>query len=165
MICLRHQLLRPGAQSSNADFPTDGNVCYRFNVPTLNVKANGIHELCALLQLEIYANATDLGTLAERIREVPGRKTEALWELGSELLQDRFAFYLRLRAHQIAPMGQCAVEVRLNNNAAPPDREVTEFSIHALPADLDRFADLLEEFGRLEHRQLRWSVTSGELLK
>jgi hypothetical protein len=116
-------------------------------------------------KLEIYANATDLGSFAKKIREVPGRKTEALWELGSELPQDRFAFYFRLRAHQTAPTGQCALEVRLNNNASPPDREVTEFSIQALPADLDRFADLLEEFGRLEHRRLRWAVTSGELLK
>ena len=116
-------------------------------------------------KLEIYANATDLSAFAKQLREIPGRKTEALWELGSELAQDRFAFYFRLRAHQTAGSGQCAVEVRLNNNASPPDRQLSEFSLQALPADLDRFADLLEEFGRLEHRRLRWAVTTGELLK
>jgi hypothetical protein len=115
--------------------------------------------------LEFYANAGDLNAFAKAIRDVPGRKSEALWELGSELPEDRFAFYFRLRAHKIASTGQCAMEVRLNNNESPPDRQLAEFSLRALPADLDRLADLLESFGRLEHRQLRWSVTDGELLK
>ena len=116
-------------------------------------------------RLEFYSNASDLGTFAKAIREVPGSKSEALWEIGSELPGGRFAFYFRLRAHQVASSGQCAVEIRLNNNEPPPDRQVAEFSLRAMPADLDRLADLLEAFERLEHRQLRWLITSGELLK
>jgi hypothetical protein len=115
-------------------------------------------------KLEIYANASDLGDFARSIREVPGRKAEALWELGSEL-PNRFAFYFRLRVHQIALTGQCAVEVRLNNNLLAPDRQISEFSLRAMPADLDRFATLLAAFGRLEHRELKWLVTSGELIE
>ena len=113
--------------------------------------------------LEIYANATDLGVYAKALRGVTNRTSEALWELGSERTEDNFAFYFRLRAHQVTMTGQCAVEVRLNNNRPPPDRQVAEFSIQALPADLDRLADLFEQFGRLEHRKLKWCVTSGEL--
>jgi hypothetical protein len=113
--------------------------------------------------LEIYANATDLGTFAAALRGVPGRSTEALWELGSERPEDNFAFYFRLRAHQTSKTGQCVVEVRLSNNRPPPDRMISEFSIPALPADLDRLADLFDRFGQLEHRKLRWCVTSGEL--
>lgn len=123
--------------------------------------SNGSHQG----KLEIYANATDLGNFANDIRKVPGQMAEALWELGSERPQDRFAFYFRLRVHPIASNGQCAIEVRLNNNASPPNREIAEFSLQALPADLDRFSDLLEEFGRLEHSRLRWTVTAGELLE
>ena len=113
--------------------------------------------------LEIYANATELGTYANALRGVARRTTEALCELGSERSEDNFAYYFRLRAHQLSGTGQCAVEIRFNNNRPPPDREVSEFSIQALPADLDRLAALFEQFGRLEHRKLIWKVTTGEL--
>lgn len=113
--------------------------------------------------LQIYANATDLGTYASALCDVANRTSEALWELGSERSEENFAFYFRLRAHQLSGTGQCAVEIRFNNNRPPPDREISEFSIQALPSDLDRLAMLFERFGRLEHRKLTWNVTSGEL--
>jgi hypothetical protein len=68
-----------------------------------------------------------------------------------------------MRVFQVASGGQCAVELRFNNNQLPPDREVAEFSLHALPSDLDRLAALLEGFSRLEHRVLEWRVEDGEL--
>ena len=114
-------------------------------------------------ELEIYANAEDLGTFAGKLREVPGGKREAIWELGSEMPEDRFAFYFRVRAHQISSGGECALEFRFNNNEPPPTRQISEFSVRAMPSDLDRLSDLLEEFGRLKHRVLEWNVTSGEL--
>lgn len=113
--------------------------------------------------LEIYANATDLGVYANALRGVASRTSEALWELGSERTEDNFAFYFRFRAHQVSAFGQCALEVRMNNNRPPPDREISEFSIRAFPADLDRLAALFEQFGHLRHRRLKWLVTSGEL--
>ena len=100
-------------------------------------------------ELEIYANATDLGTFAGELRDVPDGKREALWELGSEVPEDRFAFYFRLRVHQISPRGECTVEFRINNNKPPRTRQIAEFSIRAMPADLDSV--------------LEWNVTSGEL--
>ncbi|MDR3482205.1 MAG: hypothetical protein P4L91_16005 [Burkholderiaceae bacterium] len=42
-------------------------------------------------------------------------------------------------------------------------REVAEFSIEAFPSDLDRFANLLEQFSKLNHRVLEWNVNDGEL--
>jgi hypothetical protein len=115
-------------------------------------------------ELEIYANAADLETLGTALLGFPKRQDdEAKWELGSEKPDDRFAFYCRLRVRQVASNGRCAVELRLNNNAAPPDREIAEFSISALPADLDRLASLLTHFGKLEHRVLEWNVTDGGL--
>ncbi|HSB09836.1 MAG TPA: hypothetical protein VLM38_10160 [Blastocatellia bacterium] len=115
-------------------------------------------------ELEIYANADDLAMIARELRGYPKRTGDiVLWELGSERPEDRFAFYYRLRVFQVAATGQCAVELRFNNNQAPPDREVVEFSIPALPSDLDRFAILLEGFSRLEHRLLEWSIDDGAL--
>jgi hypothetical protein len=113
--------------------------------------------------LEIYSNATDLGEYAMALRAISNQAPEALWELGSERPEDNLAFYFRLRAHMVAKTGQCALEIRFNNNRPAPERQISEFSIQALPADLDRLAALLELFGRLEHRKLSWHVTSGEL--
>jgi len=138
--------------------PYDEPYYVRLVVVASNERAQG--------KLEIYANASDLTTFAQQLCGFPKRQEdEALWELGSEKPEERFAFYFRLRVKQIAPNGQCAVELRLNNNAMPPDREVVEFSIPALPADLDRLAKLFDEFGKLQHAVLVWKVTDGELRK
>lgn len=123
--------------------------------------SNGSHQG----RLEIYCNADDLSNFAGALREIPVLKTEAVWELGSELPQDRFAFYFRMRAHLVSGTGHCVLEVRMNNNGFNHRREISEFSIPALPADLDRLAELLEVFSRMEHRQLKWLVTTGELVK
>ncbi len=117
-------------------------------------------------EIEIYTNAEDLGVFARELREFPKRKSDTVrWELGSERPEDRFAFYFRLRVFQVAANGRCAIEFRFSNNQEPPRREVVEFSIEALPADLDRLAGLLREFSRLQHSVLEWTVDRGELRK
>jgi hypothetical protein len=115
-------------------------------------------------EIEIYTNADDLTAFAGKLRGFPKQENgAALWELGSERPEDRFAFYYRLRVFQVARNGQCAVELRFCNNRQPPEREVAEFSIGAQPSDLDRLAELVERFSRLEHRVLEWNVVDGEL--
>jgi hypothetical protein len=115
-------------------------------------------------ELEIYANSVDLAVFATSLSGFPKRKDDvALWELGSERPEDRFAFYYRLRVYQVLTVGRCAIEVRFCKNSEPPDREVVEFSIDAWPADLDRLAMLLSRFANLKHRVLDWSLEDGEL--
>ncbi len=115
-------------------------------------------------ELEIYANAEDLETAARRLTGFPSDARDTfVWELGSEDPQDRFAFYFRLRVWCVAPSGECGFELRLNNNDSPPEREATEFSLSAYPADIDRLADLLREFSKLKHRALEWAITDGFL--
>ena len=115
-------------------------------------------------EIEIYANAEDLAVFARALRVFPQQNDDSvLWQLGSERPEDHFAFYYRLRVFRVSANGRCAIEVRFCNNQEPPHREVIEFSIEALPSDLDRLADLLERFGSLEHRVLEWNITDGEL--
>ena len=115
-------------------------------------------------ELEIYANVGDLAAFARELRGFPKRKDDtALWELGSERPEDRVAFYYRFRVFQVTSNGRCAIEVRFCNNREPPDREAVEFSIDALPSDLDRLAVLLERFSSLEHRVLEWDINDGDL--
>jgi hypothetical protein len=116
-------------------------------------------------QIEIYDNAESLAKLARQLRTYPtGTKDLFLWELGSELPADRFGFYFRIRISVVSPRGLCSVEFRFNNNEIPPERELTEFSFTAEPADLERLARLLEGFSKLEDRVLEWTVTDGQLI-
>ena len=115
-------------------------------------------------ELEIYANAEDLEVAAQRLAGFPANASDTfLWELGSEKAEDRFAFYFRLRFWQVAPGGECGVELRLNNNEEPPRREVSEFSFTTYPADINRLAELLREFSKLRHLTLEWTITDGSL--
>jgi hypothetical protein len=117
-------------------------------------------------ELEYYCNADDLQELGAQLRDYSGnRDKEIVYELGSEKPEDRFAFFLRLRVKAINSRGHCYVSVRLNNNDSGPDREITEFSIPAEVADVNRLGDLLAGFGQLRHRRLLWRVTSGELIE
>jgi hypothetical protein len=116
-------------------------------------------------EIEIYANADDLGVVAARIRRAPETDRSPVWELGSERSEDRFAFYFCLRVVRQSPSGACALALRFNNNAQDADRELTDFSIPVFPADLDRLASLLERFRSLEHRLLWWTPVDGELLR
>jgi hypothetical protein len=110
-------------------------------------------------ELEIYAAAADLSSAAQALSGFPKHSGDVFtWELGSELPEDRFAFYFRLRVWQVKASGRCAVEVRFNNNQDPPDRQVSEFSFGAYPSDLDRLGCLFREFSKLEQLVLEWAV-------
>jgi hypothetical protein len=52
----------------------------------------------------------------------------------------------------------------VRSTRVPYEERYLEFSIDTLPADLDRFAELLRRFSALEHSVLEWTVTDGELL-
>lgn len=113
-------------------------------------------------ELEIYSNAEDLTLFASRLKGFPKQENDiALWELGSERPEDRFAFYFRLKVFQISANGRCAIEVRFCNNQEKPDGVLVEFSILAFPADLDRLARLLKQFSKLEQRVLEWIINDG----
>jgi hypothetical protein len=117
-------------------------------------------------ELEYYCSADDLLTLGAEMRAYSGnREREIAYQLGSEKPEERFAFSLSLRVRAIDSRGDCRVIVRLNNNESSPDTEVTEFSIPAEVADVNRLGELLAGFGELRHRLLIWRVTSGELME
>ncbi len=116
--------------------------------------------------LEYYCNADDLKTLGKQLVDFTGASSEAVvYELGSEEPKDRFAFFLSFRVKPLDSTGHCAVLIRLNNNEEPPSREISEFSIKANVADVNRLGDLLIGFSRLQHRVLEWHVQDGRLIE
>lgn len=115
-------------------------------------------------ELEYYCNANDLRELGAQMRAYTGnREQDIVYQLGSEVPEDRCAFFLSLRVGAINSRGHCCVIIRLNNNEAAPHNEVTEFAIPAEVADINRLGELLTRFGELRHRRLDWRVTTGEL--
>ncbi len=114
--------------------------------------------------LEYYCNASDLTSLSQKLAAFSGHQgDEIVYQLGSEKTEDRFAFFLSLKFRALTKRGKCVVVIRLNNNQAVPEREVTEFCIEAEVPAINRLGNLLAEFGRLEHRVLKWTLQDGEL--
>lgn len=115
-------------------------------------------------ELEFYVNADTLGAWADEMEKFPIHAQSVLnWELGSEYPEDRFAFYFRLRLFTVNSRGLCAIQVRFNNNAELPEREVSEFCIQTEPAQINRLGALFREFSKLQHQILHWSLTEGAL--
>ncbi len=118
----------------------------------------------AVAEQEIYANATDLRTLADAMTGFPKSASDRYsWEIGSEQPDDRFAYFFCLTVRQIRARGRCAVHVRFNNNEEFPDHRVAEFSFGAMPADLDRLGRQLAVFAKLEDTVLEWGVEDDAL--
>jgi hypothetical protein len=127
------------------------------HIEAANERVNG--------DLEYYCNADDLKKLGKKLADFTGPPKEAIvYDLGSEDPRDRFAFFLSIRVTPLDSSGHCAVVIRLNNNEEPPGKQVTEFSIRADVADINRLGDLLIGFGKLQHRVLDWRVHEGTLI-
>jgi hypothetical protein len=115
-------------------------------------------------KLEFYLNADALTEWATELEAFPRHaKSVVLWELGSERPEDRFAFYFRMRLFTTDSVGHGAIQLCLSNNAALPEREVSEFCIRSEAAQINRLGGLLRQFSKLNHQVLDWSLTDGGL--
>ena len=138
-------------------YPYEEPYHLNLHIEAANERVNG--------NLEYYCNAEDLTKLGKQLADFTGTpKDEVVYELGSEDPRVRFAFCLSLRVLRLDSIGHCAILIRLNNNREPAERQVTEFSIRAEVADINRLGDLLIAFGRLGHRVLEWRVREGTLI-
>ncbi|MBL8896240.1 MAG: hypothetical protein JNM84_01370 [Planctomycetes bacterium] len=115
-------------------------------------------------EIGIYCNAEELRRFARTLCEMSSQHgASAIWEIGSERAEERWAYHFRIRVSPVLETGLCVVELRFDDLREPPYRELTAFSIDAQPADVDRLAGLLERFANLRHRVLEWRVVDGEL--
>jgi hypothetical protein len=88
-------------------------------------------------KLEFYLNADALTEWATELEIFPRHaKSVALWELGSERPEDRFAFYFRMRLFTTDSVGHGAIQLCFSNNEALPEREVSEFCIRSEAAQI-----------------------------
>jgi hypothetical protein len=117
-------------------------------------------------EMEFYINTESLVEFADALEAFPKQKDHVfLWEIGSETPEDRWAYYLRLRAFTLNSTGHCAIQIRWNNNESLPDRVVTDFCIKAEAGQINRLGELFRKFAKLEHQILEWSISEGKLLE
>jgi len=119
-------------------------------------------------KLEYYCNASDLHDIGKRLKNFPknfpnNSSDEYIYSLGSEKEEDRFAFYIHFKFYTIDSVGNCAVQLKINNNEKSPDENRCTFSINTKVADINRLGDLFIGFSKLKHSELIWKITSGEL--
>ncbi len=131
-----------------------------YHLNLMMTASNG--HLCG--KLEFYLNTAALIEWADAMETFPKHAQSVfLWDVGSERPEDRFAFYFRLRVFTVDPLGHCAIQLRFNNNAELPDREIVEFCIRSEAAQINRFGRLCREFAKLSHQVLDWSLFDGQL--
>lgn len=53
--------------------------------------------------------------------------------------------------------GRCALQLRFNNNQEFPHREISEFCIETVPAQINRLGKMFRQFAKLESPVLEWS--------
>lgn len=113
---------------------------------------------------DFYANADCFTEWAAAFEAFPRHAQDTyLWEIGSERPEDRFAYYVRLRAFTTDSVGHCALQIRFNNNRELPHKQLFEFCIPCEAAHLNRLGKLLRTFGELKHSSLIWSKEKSEL--
>ncbi len=114
--------------------------------------------------IDIYVDVESLKAFADLLESFPRHISDvALFELGSERPEDRFAYYVRIRAFIFNSLGRSALHIRFNNNRDLPYRELSEFCIECEAAAINRLGALLREFMTLKHEKLFWSLQEGYL--
>lgn len=115
---------------------------------------------------EIYFNVEDIAAMGDALKSFPKSVgDEYRYICGSEKPKAHESDYFMLRAYTTNAKGDCALQFAFDWNAQEPHEGSARFSIKAEAASIDRLADLLKKFSRLDHLQLRWTTTDGELLK
>ena len=118
-------------------------------------------------ETEFYVGTKALIGLADNLKKSPLQWDNTyIWQCGSELPEDKCAYYLMLRIITTGASGRpCTIHLRFKNNVAPTGQEISEFRIQAEASALDRLGRLFREFAGLEHEVLMWTPLEGKLFK
>lgn len=69
-----------------------------------------------------------------------------------------------MRAYTIDLRGNCALQFIMNLNGAEPNEGMCRFSITSIePAALNRLGELFVRFSKLQHLELKWSLSDGNV--
>ncbi len=85
-------------------------------------------------------------------------KQSVQFELGSENLSDRWAYYVLLRAYCYDAVGHAAVEVALNNRTKNPDLQMVRFNILSEIEQINELGRLLSVWDPTTQNELVWEA-------
>lgn len=115
---------------------------------------------------DLYCAVDDLREIGIALRNFPARAgDEYRYEYGTEDPQVRFYRYFLLRAYTFDALGNCALQIAINLNAADPEEGICKFSLRADAASINRLGELFVQFSQLRHLEFRWSLRSAELFE
>lgn len=115
-------------------------------------------------QIEIYCAVDTLREIGLALTRFPTKvPDEYTFEYGSENPKDRFAYYLKLRAHTVGLSGQPVLQFTMNLNGDSPDDGRCSFSIASVePTQIARLGRLFERLGSHSSGYFLWTPTDDE---
>ena len=116
-------------------------------------------------ELEFYTSVASLVDCAEALQRFPqNARDEFVWSLGSEDVNDRFSFFVRLHL-QLANSGAgAAINLRLINNVEPSKGQSTDIPMPCEIAGINLLGSLVKRFSKFEGEILRWNGLTGEII-
>ena len=118
-------------------------------------------------EMRIFVNVEDIAKIGQELKKFPEfplkQDDEYRYEVGSQNLEEKCSYYFLLRAYTINSVGNCAIQIAMNLNGKEPYEGLCKFSIQTDPINVNRLGELLEDFSKLQHRELRWAIGEGEL--
>ncbi len=123
--------------------------------------SNGVFSACT----DIYGNVDILAEIGNNLRKFPNKiGDEYRFEYGSEDPSVRFYRYFLIRAYTTGQRGYCNLQFVINQNKAEPDEGVCRFSISSIePSALNRLGELFLRFSKLQHLELKWPLSDGNV--
>jgi hypothetical protein len=113
-------------------------------------------------QLNLLCSPDELIKMGQGFATFPKNiPDEFLYEYGSKNPKDNFAYYFALRAYTIGQIGQCALEVIIEDRLEEPDAGC-HFSIETEPWGFHRLGKSILKFAELKHTTLTWSLNSDD---
>jgi hypothetical protein len=123
--------------------------------------SNGVFSGCT----DIYGRVDTLTEIGNSLRQFPNKiGDEYRFEYGSEDPSVRFYRCFVMRAYTTSHRGYCNLQFMINQNKAEPNEGVCKFSITNIePAALNRLGELFVTLSKLQHLELQWTLSDGNV--
>jgi hypothetical protein len=139
-------------------YPYEEPYCIQIEFVVSNDKFRG--------STDIYCDVQNLAEIGNALQEFPKKiDDEFVYEYGSEVKEDKFYRYFRLRVYLTDSLGHCAIQFYINKNMDEPEEGICQFSIKAEAFAVNRLGKLFEKFSKLKHLEFKWTPKGDEMFE
>ncbi len=127
----------------------DGDDSIQFQIEA----TNGINST----SIDFYGYADNFKEFATGLLSFPKTITDNVkYELGE--IGERWAYYILLDVFCYEKNGHSAVHVIVDNNGKRPYTNKSEFYITTVPASLNKFGQLLNDWNPMTEKEIKWTA-------